>query len=156
MRQLQIVPLAVAAALLRPPVTSRAPVLASVATGTDDVVGQWLERVEQSLEDKRFVKMTLSGAPKSTADTASHLLQLRRVQGRLISIKGGPRLQLTLKYEHRDAVKNLPLKSVGVALRDYVGEAACRNGRLFCVDGDLEFAISRRGVARLIKQKPSL
>jgi hypothetical protein len=134
---------------------SRISVVAAAAD-TEDVVGTWLSKVEESLEGNQFVKITLSGNTKSTNETAAHLLQLRRVQGRLISIKGGPRLQLTLKYEHRDAVHNVPLENVRPALRDYIGPAACRNGRLFCTDGDVELAISRRGVARLVRQKPAL
>ena len=127
-----------------------------VAPVSDDAVGQWLTVLQESLEQKRFVKLTLSSNTKSSNMSVAHLHQLRRVQGRLVSLKSGPRLQLTLKYEHRDAVHNVPLPTAGSALRDYVGATACRNGRLFCTDGDLELTISRRGVARLLKQKPTM
>jgi len=71
-------------------------------------------------------------------------------------IKRGVRLQLTLKYEHRDEVRNVEPANVRRALRDYVGGAACRSARLFGSAMDLEIAISKRGAARLLSHKPAL
>lgn len=129
---------------------------ASSAATASKPVDDWIARVVTSLESRTFVKLTLSGNAAKQPDADAHLRQLRRVQARFIQLKRGPRLQLTLKYEHRDEVRNIELDAVGSALADYVGPRALRNARLFTSEADIELAINKRGAARLVELAPAL
>ncbi|KAL1528958.1 hypothetical protein AB1Y20_010280 [Prymnesium parvum] len=121
-----------------------------------DPVDRFLDSAAESLRTGSFVKLTLSSNANARDEAAAHLLHLRRVHARLVALKRGLHVQLTLQYDHRHAVRNVPPDALRAALRDYVGVSACRSARLFCTDGDLELAISRRGAARLLAQKPAL
>jgi hypothetical protein len=83
-------------------VDGSAPVDATADRSADD----FLRAVDESLAQRSLVRLSLSGnAARAKAGAPTHLRQLKRIQGRIIQIKRGIRLQLTLKYEHRDEVR---------------------------------------------------
>lgn len=134
-----------------------APSLAPVEAATDGTADDFLRAVEESLAQRSLVRLSVSGnAVRAKAGAPTHLRQLKRIQGRVIQIKRGVRLQLTLKYEHRDEVRNVELANVRRALADYIGVSACRSARLFGTEIDLELAISKRGASRLLSHQPAL
>ena len=123
----------------------------------DQSIDEFLRAVEDCLTERSLVRLSMSGnALRAKPAAPAHLLQLKRVQGRLIQIKRGVRMQLTLKYEHRDEVRNVEIAHVRTALKDYLGQHACRNARLFGASSDLELTISKRGAVRLLTHKPAL
>ncbi len=75
------------------------------AASTTTAVGRFLDHVDASLADGSFVRVLLSH-PTSTA------LELLRVEGRLIQLRGAPNLSLTLREARRDTTRNLALAEV--------------------------------------------
>jgi hypothetical protein len=106
----------------------------------------FLDEVQQSLGNGSLVKLTLSGndaQQRAAEDDPLH--RLKRIEARSVQLKKGLRLQLMLKYEHRDTCVNVKLPEVGENLAGWLKPGAFRRGRLMSVDADL--CLERRGEA---------
>ena len=107
-----------------------------------DPITQFLQHVQASFDDLSFVRLTLSSpAPGATGD--------ERVRGRLVELKAGPHLSLTIEAARRVRVENLPLSAVGDWLRERLG-STWRAAMLATTAGDRQFVVGRRGVARVV------
>ena len=96
-----------------------------------DPVASFLGELQSSVTNGSFVKLTLSGnAGAKSADASDTLSRLTRVEGRLVEIKKGVRLQLTHKYEHRDTCVNVELRDVASRLEALLSPDS-RNAQLF-------------------------
>ena len=125
-------------------------------TATPQVVQAFVHEVEAALSNGSFVKLTLGGNEgSSTSDDGDVLSRLKRIQGKLVKLKVGHRLQLTLKYEHRDVCKNVPLPEVGLSLESWLRPGAFRNGRLMMTEADLSLEYRKRGQV-LQRLKPTI
>lgn len=92
------------------------------------------------------MKLTLSGNDaQKTLDSSNLLSRLKRIEGRLVRLKKGTRLQLTHKYEHRDTCVNVDLSEVTTSLERLLAEGAFRNGRLMAADADFSLESRKRG-----------
>ena len=112
----------------------------------------FLDEVQQSLGNGSLVKLTLSGndaQQRAAEDDPLH--RLKRIEARPVQLKKGLRLQLMLKYEHRDTCVNVKLPEVGESLAGWLKPGAFRRGRLMSVDADL--SLERLGEARHALQR---
>ena len=106
----------------------------------------FLDEVQQSLGNGSLVKLTLSGndaQQRAAEDDPLH--RLKRIEARPVQLKKGLRLQLMLKYEHRDTCINVKLPEVSESLAGWLKPGAFRRGRLMSADADL--CLERRGEA---------
>ena len=131
-----------------------------LCAGTAATTGEltsFLEEVQHSLGNGSLVKLTLTGNDgQQGAPEADPIHRLKRIEGRPVQLKKGLRLQLTLKYEHRDTCVNLkPGAELAERLHGFLRPGAFRRGRLMAVQADL--ALERRGERRheLQRLKPT-
>lgn len=108
-----------------------------------------LERFRTSIADDTFVSATCSGARRHTSPTAS------RVVIRPVDLRVGRRLQVTaVGADGRTEVTNLDLDEVVEHLAGLVTDGIA-SVTLRTTDGDLQLLHSRKGVARLVRHRPS-
>ena len=120
-------------------------------SGLAELLG-FIDAVQHSLGNGSLVKLTLSGndgQQGATEDDPLH--RLKRIEARPVQLKKGLRLQLMLKYEHRDTCVNVKLPEVGENLAGWLKHGAFRRGRLMTVDADL--CLDRRGEAGHVLQR---
>jgi SAM-dependent methyltransferase len=67
----------------------------------DKTIIDFLEKISQSIDNKEFVKLTLS-KPKHQGD-------LKNIYGRIVLIKNQEKLSFTFRYQTRDEVKNMDI-----------------------------------------------
>ena len=120
----------------------RATASSSVASpeGREYLLGVFASETVSALSNGSFVKLTLGGnAVEQSAEEESPLARLKRIEGRFVQIgkKKEGRLQLTLKYQHRDTCINVPMRSVSQALSRWLAPGSFRRGRLLSTAGDL-------------------
>ena len=109
---------------------------------------QFLESLTQSLEEKTFIKLTLSKPVSKHQD-------LVNVYVRSIVLKDKPVLSLTYRHKTQDQVKNLDFTQ-GVQEINNLFTASFKVGTLFTTDADLCIQRSKKGKLSLKKNKPSL
>src|SRR5690606_37446059 len=107
-----------------------------------DAIAQFLQQVRASLDDGTFVGLTLSSPVAGATDA-------ERVRGRLVELKSGPHLSMTIQAARRDTVENVPLGGVTDWLRERLG-STWRAALLATTAGDRQLAFSRRGAARVV------
>lgn len=109
---------------------------------------QFLESLTQSLEEKTFIKLTLSKPVSKHQD-------LVNVYVRSIVLKDKPALSLTYRHKTQDQVKNFDFTQ-GVQEINNLFTASFKVGTLFSTDADLCIQRSKKGKLSLKKNKPSL
>lgn len=108
--------------------------------------GRFLDRVRQTVEGQRLVKMTLSRY--TGRDT-----ELQNVYVRPVEIKDGPRLQFVYRSATQDVTKNMT-DAEGVACVAALLESDFRNAHLFATDAVVTFE-QRVGQAPLLRIDPA-
>src|SRR5579862_9434912 len=75
---------------------------------------EFMRHVAKSLQDGSFVRLVLS-SPINTNGAPEKSI------GRLVDLKDGPHLSLTLRYTDRDTTKNVPISEVANLLHEQIG-----------------------------------
>ncbi|MCB0569148.1 MAG: SAM-dependent methyltransferase [Phaeodactylibacter sp.] len=114
---------------------------------TNEIAGQFLQRLQQSISDGRFVRLTLS---KSGGQDKS----FKNVYARLIELKGEAALSFTLRYATRDEVKNHPVGE-GIAMVGLWLGQDFLNGTLFTLDEDISIQYSKKRRPKLFSSPAS-
>jgi hypothetical protein len=108
---------------------------------------RWLKKLRASLDEGTFVKLTLSKARVRGAE-------LRNVYGRLVDLRAGRFLSLTLRHATRDTTRNVDfneaIAQVGSLLSDNFEEA-----HLFTTSGDWKLKASANGEGSLKGARPT-
>ncbi|MFN7115523.1 MAG: class I SAM-dependent methyltransferase [Saprospiraceae bacterium] len=111
-------------------------------------VGIFLEKLQQTIDNKSFIKLTLSKSVGNTND-------LKNVYVRLVEIKGQPMLSFTLRYPTKDVTKNHAIgEGIGV-IGLWLG-VDFLNGDLFTATEDISIQHNKKREPRLIAKAPSL
>src|ERR1051325_7269207 len=114
----------------------------------DEAITAFLDRFNECVSNGTFTRLTLSQpAPGSTRPL--------RVLGRLIDLRGGLHLSLTLRHETKDITRNLPAREAAGWLREQLG-AEFYGAQLGTTNGDWQLVIPRGGQARLIAHKSAV
>jgi hypothetical protein len=92
---------------------------------------QFVEKLRSALQDRAFVKLTLS-EPQASDDT------LQNVYGRLVELRAGPHVQLVYRHTRKDVTKNVPVAEAPDAIGDLLGFSFQR-GYLFTTAGDWQW-----------------
>lgn len=111
-------------------------------------VGQFLEKLQQSIDNKTFIKLTLSKPGAQSND-------LKNVYIRLIEIKNQPMLSFTLRYPTKDVTKNYAIGE-GIGIVGLWLGADFLNGDLFTSTEDISIQHNKKRQARLFSKSPSL
>ena len=109
-----------------------------------DPISQFLKKLSVSLEDGSFVRLTLSPGERTPN-------QPRKTLGRLVDLKGRPHLSLTLRYENRDAVRNIPVSEVEESIRSQLESA--RSALLATARKNWQLILPQDGPPRLVAHK---
>jgi hypothetical protein len=112
-----------------------------------DFLAEFTARLQQSIAQGRFVKLTLSKNGGADQD-------FKNVYARLIELKGAEALSFTLRYATRDVVKNHPVAE-GIAMVGLWLGQDFLNGDLFTLDEDVSIQYSKKRKPRLIVRPPS-
>ena len=108
---------------------------------------RWLKKLRSSLEEETFVKLTLSRPRVRSAE-------LRNVYGRIVDLRAGHFLSLTLRHATRDTTRNVEfheaIAQVGSLLSDNFEE-----GHLFTTTGDWKLKASANGEGSLKGARPT-
>jgi SAM-dependent methyltransferase len=106
-----------------------------------------LEKLRASLEDGTFAKLTLSRPRDRRAD-------LRNVYARIVELKAGRLISLTLRHATKDVTRNLPfaeaVAQTGSLLADVFEEA-----HLFATTGDWKLRADPAGAGTLQASRPT-
>ena len=94
-----------------------------------------------------LVKVTL-GKP------ASREQPLRNIYGRILAIKGEPKLSFTLRYQTRDEVRNFSIPEGLIRLQEWLGDDFL-HAELFTLGGDHTLLYNRKRKSRMISRKPT-
>ena len=113
-----------------------------------ETIGQFVQRLRESIESGSFIKLTLSKPGGRDKD-------LRNVYARLVELKGEEALSFTLRYATRDEVKNHSIPEAIAMVGLWLGEDFL-NGDLFTLEEDVSIQFSKKRKARLFSRPPSL
>lgn len=114
---------------------------------TTVVHSEFIEKLQTSIEEDRFVKLTLSkpgGADKS----------LKNVYARLVEIKDQPMLSFTLRYPTKDITKNFSIAEGITMIGMWLGDAFL-NGDLFTTEADISIQYSKKRKPRIFTKSAS-
>lgn len=111
-------------------------------------VGQFLEKLQQSIEAATFIKLTLS-------KPGGHANDLKNVYIRLVEIKGQPTLSFTLRYPTKDVTKNHPIGE-GIGIIGLWLGVDFLNGDLFTTTEDISIQHNKKRQPHLFTKSPSL
>ncbi|HEX8722684.1 MAG TPA: SAM-dependent methyltransferase [Pyrinomonadaceae bacterium] len=103
--------------------------------------------LDQSLAGGSFVRLTLAkyrGAEEG----------LKNVYARPVTLKGGARLSFLRRYRTRDVTDNHTHEE-GAELARRLFASGFASAHLFTTSGDLRLEVSRRGEARLFRERPT-
>ncbi|MCB0561668.1 MAG: SAM-dependent methyltransferase [Lewinellaceae bacterium] len=114
----------------------------------NEITGQFVERMQRSIESGSFIKLTLSKPGGKDKD-------FKNVYARLIDLKGEEVLSFTLHYTTRDEVKNHPIAEALAMVGLWLG-ADFLNGDLFTLEEDVSIQFSKKRKARLFSRAASL
>jgi hypothetical protein len=92
---------------------------------------QFIEKLRTALQDRAFVKLTLS-EPHGPDET------LQNVYGRLVDLRAGSHVQLVYRHTRKDVTKNVPLAEAADLVGDLIGNSF-RRGYLFTTAGDWQW-----------------
>ncbi len=111
-------------------------------------VHQFLEKLQQSIDNESFIKLTLS-KPSNSAN------ELKNVYVRLIELKNQPMLSFTLRYLTKDVTKNHPVGE-GIGIIGLWLGVDFLNGDLFTTIADISIQHNKKRLPRLVSKSPSL
>lgn len=111
-------------------------------------VGQFLEKIQQSVDNKHFAKLTLS-------KPGNHANELKNVYIRLVEIKDQPMLSFILRYPTKDVTKNHPINE-GIGIIGLWLGVDFLNGDLFTTTEDISIQHNKKRQPRLSTKPPSL
>jgi SAM-dependent methyltransferase len=109
--------------------------------------GQFLSKLQHSLEAGTFIKLTLS-KPTATAN------DLKNIYIRLIQLKAQPTLSFTLRYPTKDVIKNHPLGE-GIGIIGLWLGVDFLNGDLFTTTEDISIQHNKKREPHLVTRSPS-
>ena len=107
----------------------------------NEITGQFVERMQRSIESGSFIKLTLSKPGGKDKD-------FKNVYARLIDLKGEEVLSFTLHYTTRDEVKNHPIAEALAMVGLWLGQDFL-NGDLLTLDEDVSIQYSKKRKPRL-------
>lgn len=107
---------------------------------------RWLQILRASLDEGTFVKLTLSKSRERKAE-------LRNVYGRVVDLRSGRMLSLTLRYATKDATRNVTFHE-GVAQMGSLLADAFEEGHLFTTARDWKLKADTKGNGVLKGARP--
>jgi len=111
-------------------------------------LNDFLQKIDKSIFDNFFVKITLSKKDKKSSD-------LNNIYIRLINIKSIENLSFQYRYQTKDEVKNYSIKE-GIELLGQLIGTNFLNARLFTTKEDVSIEYSRKRVPRSRTFPPSI
>ncbi len=114
---------------------------------SSDAKQQLTDLLRSSIENRTFVRLTLTGYRGEETD-----LNSLRVQ--LVRLKAGLKLAFTYRYKTKEVVKNLPI-TVGIDLVESLVGDSFVNNRLFTTNQDLQLNYNKRLKPRVVLSKPT-
>ena len=117
---------------------SLAPSAAATATATEPE--RFLQRLQHSLADGSFVRLTLGRPISSDGQDAT----LEKLLARRLLLRGGEHLSLVWRHRSKDITKNLPLAE-GVALLGSLIGASFGHAHLVTRGHDIQLALGKKG-----------
>lgn len=114
---------------------------------TMEPLNEFIEYVSKALNNKDFIKLTLSKPPNKSS-------LLRNIYGKVVHIKTGERLSLTFRYSNRDEVRNIGFDQLSTELEPFIGNDFMA-ANLMTIQGDYELLMNKKGRARLLKKPPA-
>lgn len=134
-------------------------------------LAEFVSEVSSSIHDGTFVSLTLKHNAAEHVDTATDIyylgtdggsnslpfdfFRLKRVEARIVEIKKGARLQLTLKYQHRDITRNVKFAEVASTLEQCLAFARFRYAQLRASTSDLSVNLETSGQIKLQRKPPT-
>ncbi|MDB5273456.1 MAG: SAM-dependent methyltransferase [Chitinophagaceae bacterium] len=112
-----------------------------------EVIAEFIDVLQQSIEKEEFVKLTLSKVLKAEPN-------LTNVYVRSVSIKDTLQLSFTYRYTTNDQVKNMTVDEGIVLLRTLLGTSFL-TASLFTTAADVTLFISKKEKATLTQLKPT-
>ena len=113
----------------------------------NEITGQFVQKLQKSIENGSFVKLTLSKSGGKNKD-------FRNVYGRLIELKGEEVMSFTLRYSTRDETRNHPIPEALTMVALWLGTDFL-NGDLFTLEEDLSIQFSKKRKPRLFSRPAS-
>ncbi len=107
----------------------------------------FIGKIIESIQKQLFVKLILSRHIGEPSD-------LKKIQLKLVHIKGVDKLSFHMQYEQRDEVKNYSIEEGIVLLEVYLGNHFL-NGNLFTLERNYNLLHNKKRKARLLEQKPT-
>ncbi len=108
---------------------------------------QFITALKSSLDQRSFVRLTLSGYRGEVAGLNSLVVQL-------VQLKAGLKLAFTYRYQTKEIVKNLPIDDAISQITTIIGNEFT-NVRIFTTQQDLQLTYNKRLEPRLVKSKPT-
>jgi len=108
---------------------------------------EFVRHLIESLHDKSFVRLVLSRSLHPSDNP-------EKVIGRLVDLKAGPHLSLTLRYPTHDTTKNIALDHAADWVEEYIG-AKFRSVLLNTTKRDWQLFVGDAGAAQLVAHKAS-
>lgn len=107
-----------------------------------------ISELENSLNDKSFVKMSLGNYKGEELD-------LKAVFIKLVKIKNLPKLSFTYRYNTKDIVKNYSFEEANALFRGLIIKDGFRVATLFTLNFDLTLEVTKNEDYKLNKRKPA-
>jgi hypothetical protein len=126
------------------PASPASPVSAAADTSDDPAVtaqDRFVSACADALREQRFESVLLAGYRGTVPG-------LRRIQIRVIELRGRPHLSWLLRHDTRDVTKNWPVDEGLLELRRWL-DAGFANAHLHERDAQIQLAVSRKGRATL-------
>ena len=121
---------------------SLAPSAVAAATATEPE--RFLQRLQHSLADTSFVRLTLGRPSSSDGQDAT----LEKLLARRLLLRGGEHLSLVWRHRSKDITKNLPLAEAVALLGSLIG-ASFGHAHLVTRGHDIQLALGKKGQWRL-------
>jgi hypothetical protein len=110
------------------------------------ILGRFLDRLRDSLEQQTFAKITLSRGRGGSG--------LRNVYGRLVELKSGTAVSFTLRYANRDVTRNEAPADAPGAIEQWLG-AEFEEAHLFTTTGDWKLRAEHGGEWKIKAARPT-
>ncbi len=120
------------------------------AAPSADPLDSFVAAAAAALADGGFFRVVLAKPLGPGAEGA------RRVDGRLVTLKGELRLSFTAAHATGDLIRNLPVAAAVGELRRLLDRRSFGHARLETTTGALELLTSRKGRRTLLKQRPAV
>lgn len=114
---------------------------------SENPVQQFMTVLQKSVQDKTFVKLSLS-------KVAGKQVELKNIYVRLIELRGQTQLSFTYRYPTQDQVKNYPLAEALTLLAEQYGKHFLQ-AHLFTTERDYSLLFNKKRKANLLSKAPS-